>query len=784
MVGQTLGHYRILEQIGAGGMGVVYRAHDERLDRDVALKVLPAGALSDEAARKRFRKEAIALSKLNHPNIATIHDFDTQDGTDFLVMEYIPGVTLTDRVSGGPLPEKEIARLGVQLAEGLSAAHEQSVIHRDLKPGNLRIMPDGRLKILDFGLAKLVHPLSETDLTASGSETHAVAGTLPYMAPEQLQGAALDARTDIYAAGVVLYEMATGRPPFQETLSTALADAILHRPAPPPGRLKPDLSQRFEEIILKCMEKEPDNRFQSAKEMLVDLRRVTSTEVMSRAPERAYFSKRRVGLAWIAAAVVLLLAAASYFAGNRFRSAAKPPAGKIMLVVLPFENLSADPEQEYFSDGLTEEMISQLGSLQPQRLGVIARTSAMKYKKTEKSVDQIGRELNVAYVLEGSVRKAGTRVRVTAQLIQVSDQTHLWAENYEKELADVLSVQSEVAQRIAKSLELELLPEKQARLATSRAMNPEAHEAYLKGRFYWNRRSKEGLEKGIEYFQRAASLDPNYALAYAGLGDSYVLLPFYANVAPAEAFPRAKQAATKAMEIDERVGEAHTALAYAKLLYDWDWRGAEKGLQRAIELNPGYATAHQWYADYLTIVGRHEEAVSEMQRARECDPLSLIVNANVGEVRYFARQYDGAIEELRRALELDPNFAEAHQSFGWAYEQKGMYPEAVREYQALADPQRRRLSVGRAFAKSGKRNEARAILDEIVREAERRYVPAYFVATTYLALGEKDKTFAWLEKAWEERDIRLAWVKVDPAFDPVRSDRRFQDLLRRMNFPK
>jgi serine/threonine-protein kinase len=794
MIGQTLGHYRIVEKIGAGGMGEVYRARDEHLGRDAALKVLPAGTLADEHARSRFRKEAEALSKLNHPHICTVHDFDTQDGVDFLVMELVEGTALSDQLAAGPLAEKEVARLGSQVAEALEEAHEQGVVHRDLKPGNVMVTPKGQVKVLDFGLAKLLRPVSATATTESFTETQGAAGTLPYMAPEQLRGSVADHRSDIYSFGAVLYEMATGQRPFQERLATALVDDIMHKPPPLPGRLKPDLSPRLEEIILKCLEKEPENRYQSAKELLVDLRRLSSPTVaaFTPSPQAPAWGKPVWRLAAAGFAVVALLAVlvGLNVGGLRQRllRGATPPPGKIMLAVLPFDNLSADPEQEYFSDGMTEEMIAELGQLQPQRLGVIARTSAMHYKGTDKRIDEIGRELGVDYILEGSVRRAAGRVRITAQLIQVSDQTHLWAESYERELADIFAIQSDVAQRIARSLEVELLPAQQARLASARPVNPEAYGAYLKGRFHWNKRTEEEVRKGIEYFQQAIEKDPNYALAYAGLADSYNILGDYSYVPPEEAYPRAKVAAAKALETDDTLAEAHTSLAKAAHLYDWNWLAAERGFQRALALNPSYAPAHHWYAEYLAAMGRVDEAIAEKKRARELDPLSLIINSSEGWVLYFARRYDQAIEQLQKALEMDPNFAVAHLWLGWAYEQKGMYEEAIREFQKAVTLFKGSTypiaSLGHAYAVSGKRGEALKLLNELKELSKRRYVSAYDLALVYAGLGEKDQAFKWLEKAYEERYGWITMLKLEPRFDPLRADPRFQSLLRRMNFPE
>ncbi len=496
--------------------------------------------------------------------------------------------------------------------------------------------------------------------------------------------------------------------------------------------------------------------------------------------------KRR--LSWLAAStlVVVTLGAGIYFARERTWPRAKPPVGKIMLAVLPFENLSGDREQEYFSDGLTEEMISQLGRLQPQRLGVIARTSAMQYKGTKKVVREIGHELGVNYILEGTVRRAGQRVRVSAQLIQVSDQTHLWAESYERDLGDVLTLQSEVARAIADKIQLKLTPQRQS-VASTRAVNPNVYELYLKGRYFWNRRTRDALPKAVDYFQRAADIDPTYALAYAGLADSYIVLGVNQFLTPSEAFPKAKQAALKALELDNALAEAHTSLAFV-LQREWEWAEAEREFQRALELNPGYSTAHHWYSYVLTIMGRHEEAIAEARRATELDPLSLIINANLGEVLYYAGRSDEAIRQQLRTVDLDPDFYIAHFNLGQAYRKAGMFDKAIAEFErarALSGNNPFPLaSLGAAYGFSGRKADAERVLKELREISKRGYVSPFLLAAVYVGLGEKEQAIKWLEKAYEERDSLLPWIKVSPTFDSLRSEPRFQDLVRRIGLPR
>ncbi len=794
MVGKTLGHYRILEKIGAGGMGEVYRAHDDHLDRDVAIKVLPAGTLADESARKRFRKEALALSKLNHPNIATVFDFDTQDGVDFLVMELVVGEGLSEKLPGRPLPEKDVLRIGAQLAEGLAAAHEQNVIHRDLKPGNLRLTPDGRLKILDFGLAKLIQPFSLSAPTASVTETGAVAGTLPYMAPEQVRGEKADARSDIYAAGCVLYELATGQRPFPERQGPQLIDAILNRAPALPRELQPKLSAELERITLKSLEKEPENRYQLAKELVVDLRRLATPTagVPPRRQPRGFgargFRRAAVGLG-VAVALVAVVVVGLNVGGVRDRlfggAAGAPQIDSI--AVLPLDNLSGDAEQEYFVEGMHEALITELSKI--STLKVISRTSAMRYKKTDKLMPQIARELGVNGLIEGSVAREGNQVRITVQLIHGPSDKHLWAESYQRELRGILALQSEVARDIAQEIRVQLTPQEQVRLASARPANPEAYEAYLKGQYYINQfaneQREEPLRKSIEYYEQAIRLDPGFAPAYADLSTAYFLLA--GDFGVRELRPKAKAAALKALELDDNLGPAHNRLGMIKLRYEWDWVGAERELKRAIELDPNYPWAHMWYAVYLQLAENYEQALAEYKRAEELDPLVLAHKANIGGFYICARQYDQAIEQYRKTLALSPNAAFLHDQLGGAYVGKGMYKEAFDEFQKAlelsgGDP-RYQTSLAWAYAMAGKRAEALKILDEFKEPSKRKFLTPFGRALIYAALGEKEHAFIWLEKAYEERNTGLPFIKCDPAFDNLRGDPRFKDLRRRMNLP-
>ena len=785
MIGQTLGHYRIVEKIGAGGMGEVYRARDEHLGRDVAIKVLPTGTLADEAARKRFRKEALALSKLNHPNIATVHDFDTQDGVDFLVMEHVGGTTLAEKLKSGSLPEKEVAQWGSQLASALEEAHEQHVVHRDLKPGNIALTVKGQVKVLDFGLAKLVRPVAEAITADSLSETQAGAGTLPYMAPEQLRGEKADARSDLYATGAVLYEMATGQRPFPETHGPRLTDAILHQAPPSPGRLKPQLSPRLEEIILKCLEKDPEHRYQSARDLLVDFRRLG-------APAPAVPGQRKAMRWWpvaAAGAVVVLLAVllGLNVGGLRQRLFGGVEPGQITsIAVLPLDNLMGDTEQEYFVEGMHEALITDLSRI--GALKVISRTSVMRYKDTDKPIPEIARELGVDAVVEGSVLRVGNQVRITAQLIHAATDEHLWAEAYERDLTNILALQREVAQAIAREIKIAVTPEEQARLASARPVNSEAHEAYLKGRYQWNKRSEEGLSQAIQFFQQAIEKDPAYARAYAGLADVYVVQPWWGFARASEAFPRARALALKALELDENLAEPYATLGSIKYDYDRDWSAAEQDFNRALELNPNYATAHFWYGMFLSMLGKHEEAIGELESAERLDPLAPIISTNLGRVLYYARRYDQAAQQFRKTVEMHPEFYMAFVELGKAYAQKGMYPEAlaaVGKGSGLPEVDPNYGYVGWIYARSGRKAEAQRLLRRLRELSSQQYIDPGAIAVIYIGLGQNEQALTWLERGYEHRGpFLILFLKVDPVFDPLRDDPRFQALLRRMNFPE
>ncbi len=777
MIGQTVSRYLILEKIGAGGMGVVYRAHDERLDRDVALKVLPPGIFRDEAARKRFRKEALALSKLNHPNIATIHDFDSQDGTDFLVMEFIAGTTLSHKLSSEALSEKDVASLGLQIASALEEAHDHGIVHRDLKPSNILVTSKSQIKILDFGLAVLLQPSDAADVTLSDSDVTGISGTLPYMAPEQLLGKSADTRSDIYAVGTILFEMATGSRPFEVKMSTALSNDIIYKQPPRPATLRHDLSARLEEIILKCLEKEPDNRYQSAKELAIDLRRLsapTTGIVFPSQRPRKRIRRFQIVLALSVALVaigVLLLARYHFFGG---RSEAIDS-----LAILPFENAGANPDAEYLSDGLTESLINSVSQL--SNLKVIARSSVFRYKGKTVDPSVVGRELSARAILTGRIVERGNDLSISAELIDTRDDRHIWGEQYNVKLTDLLAIQEKISREITANLRLRLGGKEDAVLPKQYTRNADAFQLYLKGRFYSDQGTVAGVQRGVEYFHQAIERDPHYALAYVGIADAYFLLSSQ-FLSPREAMPKIKEAATTALQLDESLAEAHTMLAMVNAFYEYNFSGADSEFKRGVELDAGSASAHQWRGYFLIARGQQQEALDELTKARELDPLSDTVSLLLSVSFLFSRQFDQSIQQSRKMIEAEPDFWWGHFLLGWAEVETGKYEEAIQSLNRATqlDSSPYPLAyLGYANARSGKKDKALQALQELQQKSNQVYVPRYQIAAVYVGLSDKDKAFEYLQQTFSNREEIIAFLKVDPTWDTLRSDARFQNLLHR-----
>lgn len=798
LVGRSFGPYSIEKQIGSGGMGAVYLAQDVRLGRRVALKLLDSTLTADGQSRERFLREARLASALDHPNICTIHDVGEAEGRPFIAMQYIEGKTLRRLIDGRPLPLDSLLTITHQIADALSAAHERGIVHRDIKSGNIIVTPQGQVKVLDFGLARLVERSSgesDQNLTMTGQ----VMGTPASMSPEQARGERVDHRSDIFSFGCVLYEMATGQIPFKGRSSADVISALLTQPHTPAVALNKEIQSRLSSVIDRALAKEPEDRYQSVREMVPDLRQVVadaggfdhlfSSADMARGvlplvptqrnpPRGAWRLVNRpvVMVALIIAALSLIGVALTYFSRPR------QPLSIKSIAVLPFKPLGTEGRDEALELGMADTLIARLSNI--REIEVRPISAVHKYTGLDQDAVAAGREQQVHAVLDGHIQKAGETIRVTVRLIRVADGATLWADKFDNEMTNIFAVQDSISERVAGALAVTLAGGERERLTKHHTENPEAYQLYLKGRYHLNRLTDDGFLKGRDYFQQAIDLDPNYAAAYAGLADAYQMLSGYNALAPNDGFPKAKAAAMEALRLDEGLAEAHTTLGVVKLLHDWDWPGAEREYKRAIELNQSYSDAHLMYGFYLAAMERFDEAHAEMRRAQELDPLSLAKIIGTGEILYQQRRHDQAIEQYRKALEMDPNSGLAHWAIGNVYVQKGMFEEAIGEYKKAiplsGDSPDEIASLGYVYALSGRRREAQAIIEELKERSKQRYISPTIIAFIYGGLGDKDEAFAWLEKAYEGRDFILVLHKVDPTFDSLRSDPRFADLVRRV----
>ena len=745
MIEQTISHYKILEKLGEGGMGVVYKAHDTKLNRDVAIKFLPPELTRDPEAKERFIHEAQTASALDHANICTIYEIgETGEEQLFIVMSCYEGETVKKKIERGPLKIDDVINIGTQIAKGLQKAHEKGIVHRDMKPANIMITSEGVAKILDFGLAKLS---GRTQHTKAGTTL----GTVAYMSPEQSSGAPVDHRTDIWSFGIILYEMLAGEPPFRGEYDQSVIYLILNDEPRSITNIRPDVPAAIIKIVDKCLEKRSENRYGSASEIMHDLQQLEGTRQRIHPMGGIEKSKELSSIA-----------------------------------VLPFRDMSPAHDQEYFCEGIAEELINSLAQIPGLR--VAARTSAFQFKDKDLDVRRIGKELSVESVLEGSVRKAGSRLRITAQLVNVADGYHLWSEKYDRELEDIFAIQDEISLAIIEKLRGRLLKEEESKLVKRYKGNEEAYNLYLRGRYFWNRRHEGGIQKAIELFHQAVEKDPLCAPGYVGIADCYNVCGILGLMDPRVSYARSKDAVAKALAIDENLAEAHASLGWIKTFHDWDWAGAEAEFLRSLELNPNYAYAHYFYSLYLGAMGRHDESITESSRAVELDPIDLAINSIHGCTLMWDRRNDAAMEQFRKTLDMDPNFYLVNLYLGMTLAASEMWQEAIETLtRALAVSPGSPLAMGLlgyALASSGKRNEAIEVLARLEELSKERFVGSFHKASIHFGLKAYDRAYECLESAFVERESWLAMSNTLPQWDGFRSDPRFIALMRRMGLQK
>jgi eukaryotic-like serine/threonine-protein kinase len=782
------GRYEIIEELGAGGMGRVYRAHDNKLNEEVALKLIKSEIAADKRTVERFRNELKTARKIRHKNVCGMYDFHEDGKTLYLTMEYVRGEDLnslirrTERLTPGKAVS--IAR---QLGEGLSEAHKLGIIHRDLKPGNVMIDKDGNAKIMDFGIAR---SLAGGGTTADG----AIVGTPEYMSPEQVDGKEADQRSDIYALGIVLFEMVTGRLPFEGETPFSVANKQKSEPPPDLRKINPQIPAELDRVILRSLEKAKEKRYQTTGEFLADLATVeeslpkgeristqpragTSREITVKFRLKKLLIPGLLTVALVATAVIIIWRLIPQKAVSPAKSA------KHSIAVLPFEDLSPEKKYEYLCEGIPDTLIQALTRVKDLR--VPARLSAFSFKGKSLEIGEIAKTLNVETVLRGSVQVIGDRLRVTPQLIDANSGSYIWSDLFDRKIEDIFAIQDEIAQEVVKALKIKLLGDEERSLIKNSTSNLEAYNLYLQGRYFWNKRTTEDIKRAVDYFSRAVENDPRYAPAYVGLADCYLMLVFYGGLPQKEYTAKAMSAVSKALEIDEQMPEAYASLAKIKEWSAWDWKGAEQDYRRSIELNPNYATAHHWYAISLTIVGRLDEAMVETRKAIEIDPLSPVIKSTLGDELYFKGEYDRAIEQYLSTLELSKDFAEAHTWLAKCYRQKGMLGQAVSEFEIAAalDGQSSRVLGGlaNAYATAGNVTKAREILATVLERSKRGLAVDSHVALIYWGLREKERTLDALERAYQQGEIDVSYLKVEPAWQSLRSDDRIRALLRKMN---
>lgn len=779
MVGKQILHYRVLEELGRGGMGVVYKALDTELNRDVAIKFLPSHIASNEEERQRFKVEAQAAAALNHPNIGTIYSIEKINNETFISMEFIEGQELKEKIESGPLTIDETLILAIQISKGLQAAHEKGVVHRDIKSANIMLTDKGDVKIMDFGLAKV---RGGPKLTKEQSTL----GTAAYMSPEQASGEEVDFRSDIFSLGVLLYEMLTGQLPFKGDYDQAVTYSVLHEDPEPITGLRTGIPMEFERIVNKCLKKDVAGRYQHATELIADLSElkkeseakellsrtgITQSQPLQKKPQQTQFNKFRAIFILVGFLLLITTVGLVYFFSR------EEPINSI--AVLPFVNSNNDPDIDYLSDGLAETLINKLSQL-PQ-LRVMARSTAFQFKGKEMTPQQIGNELGVRAILTGDIVQRGDALRFHVELVDVSDGTQIWGDQYNRTMADIFDIQNAIAEQISSKLQLKLGSVERDRLVKRYTNNSEAYQLYLKGRFHWNLRTGEDLQTAVEYFEQAIHKDPNYALAYAGIADCYVLFSWYSVQIPEESFPKAKEAALKALQLDSQLAEPHTALAQVYSNFDWDWISAEKSYKRSFELNPNYATAHQWYGEDLVFRGRYNEAIAEFEKALTLDPLSPIITAAYGYYLGQAGYHDRAIQQLQKVVELDQRFHMAQHLIGGVYIIKGDFARSVYHLQEAFRLDNDPIilgSLGYALAISGETEEANRTIDQMNELASKRYVSPYFYAIIYAGLDNNEKAFEYLLLCVEQRSNYLIQLNTGPFFNGLRSDPRFDELLK------